>query len=610
MSHLKAFTMKNMFKNLTVILYFSVATVYAQPINSIIPFASGFNDPVCMANAGDSRLFVVCKGGYIYITDAAGITNPVPFLDIDARVKSTGSEQGLLGLAFHPQYPDSAYFYVNYIGVGDSSHISRFTVNPATPDVADAGSEKKLLTLFQPHTNHNGGDLQFGPDGYLYIGLGDGGSGGDPGNRAQNLQDYLGKMLRIDVDHGDPYAIPESNPFYNNPSALPEIWAFGLRNPWRFSFDRLTGDLWIGDVGQGAHEEIDLQDAASTGGENYGWRCYEGNFSYNPDGCGAAGLYTFPVTDYSHSLGCSVTGGYVYRGTQFPGMVGKYFYADYCSGRMWTLEFIGGIWTSTLFSQFSGNNFTSFGEDAQGRLYVACISTGNIYLISDGSENRNLNLNVYLEGPFAGNAMSTGLNAAGVIPLQQPFDAAPWNYNGDEMVDAIPNADVVDWVLVEMRDAPDANSATSGTTIARQAGFLLSNGKITGLDGETNLPFINEIANELFVVIWHRNHLGIMSADPLTLTNNTYSYNFTNGPDQIYGDALGHKEIAPGIYGMIAGDSDANGLTDVADKTTWMTNAGLSGYSSGDFEMDAETNNADKNDYLIPNQSKSSQVPE
>lgn len=601
--------MKTLHTNLIIVLFLWATAAIAQP-NIIIPFATGFDDPVVITHAGDSRLFVVAKAGYIYIVDTDGNTNPVPFLDIDARVKSTGSEQGLLGLAFHPQYPDSAYFYVNYIGVADSTHISRFSVNPATPDLADNQSEKKLMTLYQPFTNHNGGDLKFGPDGYLYIALGDGGSGGDPDNRAQNLQDFLGKILRIDVDHGDPYAIPETNPFYNDPLALDEIWAYGLRNPWRFSFDRLTGDLWIGDVGQGAHEEIDFEPAASTGGENYGWRCYEGNFSYNPNGCGAAGLYTFPVYDYSHSLGCSVTGGFVYRGTQFPGMVGKYFFADYCSGRMWTLEDIGGTWTATLFAQFSGENFTTFGEDVQGRLYVASYSTGTISIISDNSGHPALDLIVFLEGPYTGNGMSTGLNAAAVIPLQQPFDAAPWNYVGDEAVAAIPNANVVDWVLLDLRDAPDAASATSATTVARKAAFLLSNGKITGLDGQTNLQFDNAIVDELFVVVWHRNHLGIMSANPLTLTNNIYSYNFTNDPDQIYGDNMGYKEIVPGIYGMAAGDSDASGIIDLSDKTTWSTDAGESGYNASDFELDTETNNTDKNDYLIPNQSKFSQVPE
>lgn len=592
-------------------LCLALGSAYTQPVNSLIPFASGFNNPVDIANAGDSRLFVVCRAGYVFIVGPEGNTNPVPFLDIDARVKSDGSEQGLLGLAFHPEYPDSGYFYVNYIGIGDSTHISRFNVNPSNPDLADAQSEKRLMTIYQPYANHNGGDLNFGPDGYLYIGLGDGGSSGDPGNRAQNPQEYLGKMLRIDVNHGDPYAIPESNPFYNNPSTLGEIWAFGLRNPWRFSFDRLTGDLLIADVGQSQLEEIDFQPASGEGGENYGWRCYEGNNPYNTVGCGTASLYTFPIHQYSHSLGCSVTGGYVYRGSQFPGMVGRYFFADYCSNRIWTLYNNAGIWTSELFGQFAGNNFTTFGQDANGRLYVAGYSAGTIYLISDGSSGVNLDVNVYLEGPFSGIQMSAGLNESNFLPLGQPFNTEPWNYDGTEMVTAIPNSMVVDWILVELRDAPDAASATSATTIARKAAFLLMDGSITGLDGVSNVQFNNSLIHQLFVVLWHRNHLGIMSAYPLTWSNYVYTYDFTNISNQIYGDLTGHKEISPGIWGMIAGDGDGNGLINDADKSgKWNNEAGFSGYYSSDFDFDAEVNNSDKNNFIILNDLKSSQIPD
>ena len=203
--------------------------------NIMVPFATGLNNPVCITNAGDSRLFVTDQTGFIQIIDTGGNIYPVPYLDIHERV-TYGGERGLLGLAFHPQYETNGYFYVNYTGEGDSTHISRFNVSSADADIADATSEFKLMTIYQPYSNHNGGDLCFGPDGYLYIGLGDGGSAGDPGNRSQNPMEYLGKMLRIDVDQGNPYAIPPSNPFYNSSSALGEIWALGLRNPWKFSF--------------------------------------------------------------------------------------------------------------------------------------------------------------------------------------------------------------------------------------------------------------------------------------------------------------------------------------------------------------------------------------
>lgn len=239
------------------------------------------------------------------------------------------------------------------------------------------------MTIFQPYQNHNGGDLKFGPDGYLYIGLGDGGSGGDPGNRAQNPKELLGKMLRIDVDHGNPYAIPESNPFYNSITIKREIWALGLRNPWRFSFDRLTGELWIADVGQNAYEEINLQPANSMGGENYGWRCYEGNQTYNMNGCIPAASHTFPVYAYPHGTECSVTGGYVYRGSTLSPYYGSYFFADYCSDRIWTLHKVSGNWVKEDFGQFTGNNFGTFGEDVNGQLYVAGTGSGKIFRIND-----------------------------------------------------------------------------------------------------------------------------------------------------------------------------------------------------------------------------------
>ncbi len=373
--------------NTTLILFvlsFCLLEVNGQSTNNLELFASGITDPVCIANAGDSRLFIVSQPGYIYIIDETGNVNPTPFLDIHNKVQY-GGEQGLLGVAFHPAYNENGYFYVNYIGNGDSTHISRFNVSSSNPDLAESSSEMKLLTLYQPFTNHNGGDLNFGPDGYLYFGLGDGGSGGDPGNRAQNLLQYLGKLHRIDVDQGNPYAIPVTNPFYNNPSALGEIWAYGLRNPWRFSFDRLTGDLWIADVGQNLYEEIDFQPSSDSGGENYGWRCYEANTPYNTDGCGSSENYTFPIYAYSHTMGCSVTGGYVYRGSLYPAFYGHYFFADYCSDRIWTIHNDNGEWVTEDFGQFTGNNFSTFGENFQGELFVAGLTSGNIYRVTDTS---------------------------------------------------------------------------------------------------------------------------------------------------------------------------------------------------------------------------------
>jgi len=373
-------TIQKIFAIIICLLFTSA--VYSQNANKLIPFASGLTSPVGITNAGDSRLFVVNQRGFIHIISSEGIVNPQPFLNISARIVY-GGERGLLGLAFHPQYKTNGYFFVNYIGKGDSTHISRFKVNAGNPNLADAQTEFKIMTIAQPFSNHNGGDLCFGPDGYLYIGLGDGGYGGDPGNRSQNPKQLLGKMLRIDVDNGNPYSIPTTNPFYGSSTVLPEIWALGLRNPWRFSFDRLTGDLWIADVGQNALEEVNFQPAASKGGENYGWRCYEGNQTYNSAGCDPNTRFTFPAYAYLQDQECSVTGGYVYRGSANSAFYGKYFFTDYCSDRIWTLQKAGNNWVKEDFGRFTGNNFSAFGEDAGGQLYIAGLASGKIYRISD-----------------------------------------------------------------------------------------------------------------------------------------------------------------------------------------------------------------------------------
>jgi hypothetical protein len=371
----------------TSLLFIHAATAGCKEMQTtsnpgLAVFANGLTTPVCIAHSGDSRLFVVNQHGLVMIVDSVGNVNPVPFLDISSQVVY-GGERGLLGIAFHPVYKTNGYFYVNYVGKGDSTHISRFSVSAANPDLAEPSSELNLMTIYQPYPNHKGGDLCFGPDGYLYIGLGDGGSGGDPENRAQNRMILLGKMLRIDVNNGNPYSIPATNPYYASLSIRNEIWAYGLRNPWRFSFDRLTGDLWIADVGQIAYEEIDFQPATSPGGENYGWRCYEGNTAYNTLGCNPPSNYTFPVYDYPHNPECSVTGGYVNRYSESSPYYGYYFFADYCSDKIWTLHKVSGNWVVETFGQFPGNNFSTFGEDVAGRIYVAGLTSGTVYRIVD-----------------------------------------------------------------------------------------------------------------------------------------------------------------------------------------------------------------------------------
>ncbi|MEN8163476.1 MAG: PQQ-dependent sugar dehydrogenase [Acidobacteriota bacterium] len=358
----------------------------------LVPLISGLNSPVAVRHAGDGsgRLFIVEQAGIIRIWDGSEML-PTPFLNITAIVES-GGEQGLLGLAFHPDYSSNGYFYVNYTydpGAGlDRTRVARYSVSAGNPDVADT-AETVLLEIEQDFSNHNGGDIHFGPDGYLYIGMGDGGSGGDPNDRAQDRTQLLGKMLRIDVDGAAhrmrgvitgcgleaSYGIPVDNPFVGDGNACDEIWAYGMRNPWRFSFDRHTGALFIGDVGQNMWEEIDLQPASSSGGENYGWRCYEGTHEYNLTDC--SGPYVDPILEYEHTGGrCSVTGGYAYRGHGIGGFDGTYIYGDYCTGEIWFAVPTGG-WSTVLWANTSFG-ISTFGEDEEGELYVADLFGGTV----------------------------------------------------------------------------------------------------------------------------------------------------------------------------------------------------------------------------------------
>lgn len=343
---------------------------------------TGFERPTFLTHAGDQRLFVSEQEGRIWAVSDGQVVNE-PFLDISRRVDSGSNEQGLLSVAFHPNYPSNGYFYVNYTGSGGDTVVSRFEVSNDDPNRADAGSETVIMTADQPYGNHNGGQLQFGPDGYLFIGMGDGGSGGDPGNNGQNPATLLGSLLRIDVDSSDPYTIPPDNPFVNDPSARDEAWAIGLRNPWRFSFDREAGDLYIADVGQNQWEEINYQSYLDSGGANYGWNSLEANHCYNADSCETEG-FVMPVAEYSHREGgCSVTGGYVYGGSADPALHGNYFFGDYCSGRIWSLfRHPAGEWEMTEVAQIRAS-IASFGEDSAGEIYVLDLADGAIYQIHE-----------------------------------------------------------------------------------------------------------------------------------------------------------------------------------------------------------------------------------
>lgn len=363
-----------------------LAAVVAQAEPSVVlePVASGLDQLVSITHAGDDRIFITLQGGLVMVYDGTTVL-PEPFLDVRGLI-SSGGERGLLSIAFHPRYAQNGLFYVNYTNLGGNTVVARYSVSPENPNRANLTSAVPILTVQQPFANHNGGQLQFGPDGYLYIGMGDGGSGGDPGNRAQNLGDLLGKLLRLDVDSGSPYAIPSSNPFLGSAGARPEIWALGLRNPWRFSFDRASGDLWIADVGQGTWEEIDFQPATSIGGENYGWRRMEGSHCFNPPSNCNPGTLVLPVIEYDHNLGCSVTGGSVYRGTRSPRLIGTYIYGDFCSGTIWgaTRQGNGSVTSRTLYD--ASFNISTFGEDAAGEIYVGDYSSGTLYRIVDSRE--------------------------------------------------------------------------------------------------------------------------------------------------------------------------------------------------------------------------------
>jgi uncharacterized repeat protein (TIGR01451 family) len=347
----------------------------------------GFAQPVAITHAGDGsgRLFVVEQPGRIRIIKN-GTLLATSFLDIGTRITTIG-ERGLLGLAFPPGFATKQYFYVFYTNLNGDIVIARYRVSAGNADVADAGSEQIVLTVPHPtNDNHNGGQLAFSQrDGFLYIGTGDGGAGNDPPNNSQNGNILLGKILRIDVETGSPatYTIPASNPFATRTDVRREIWALGLRNPWRFSFDRLTNDLYVADVGQNAIEEVNFQLATSAGGENYGWRVFEGTrcTNLNPPACAASG-FTPPVVQYDHSLGCSVTGGYVYRGAAFVRMQGLYFYGDFCSGRIWGMRQESNVWQTTELLDTT-LNISTFGEDEAGNLYVADYTNGIIYNITD-----------------------------------------------------------------------------------------------------------------------------------------------------------------------------------------------------------------------------------
>lgn len=351
-------------------------------------FAGGFDTPIDVQSNGDGYMYVVEQPGKIRIVTEDGFTLAKPFLDISDEVLF-GGEQGLLGLAFHPDYADNGYFYVNYVNKGGKTVIARFTRSAGNYHKADRSSEMEMLKIPHPFVNHYGGGIRFGPDGYLYFAIGDGGAAGDPFNNAQDPSRLLGKMMRIDVNSGEPYTIPADNPFVGMAGYMPEIWALGLRNPFRWSFDKLTGDLWIGDVGQDMWEEVNVQRAGSAGGQNYGWDCMEGEHPFEPGNCDSSTMITDPVTEYPHDgSDCTVIGGFVYRGSNYPNMYGKYIYMDYCSGRFRTIFKYGGEKMEGIIGEEDPFSYVSFGEDVDGELYVVDNVDGEIYHVADATSMR------------------------------------------------------------------------------------------------------------------------------------------------------------------------------------------------------------------------------
>jgi len=372
---------------IAITISFLAINAAAQPHLALERLAVALDRPDGIVSAGDARLFIVGARGRIFVYDGTGVLAQ-PFLDVSNLISppvTSVPERGLLGLAFHPDFKRNGFFFIDYVDNDGNIAITRYSVSLSDPDRAAHGTGVEVLTIPHPQfRDHFGGQLQFGPDGYLYIAVGDGGGSGDPLNRAQNMSLLLGKILRIDVDDL-PYLVPSSNPFAGDAGERPEIWAYGLRNPWRFSFDRATGDLWIADVGENLWEEVDLQPAGSGGGQNYGWRAMEGWHCFNPSANCEDPTFTMPILDYSHSDGsCSITGGYVYRGARFPWMTGIYFYGDFCTGVIYGLSRRpDGTWSSQKLLD-TDLLISSFGEDQNGELYVADLR-GSLYRIVDTS---------------------------------------------------------------------------------------------------------------------------------------------------------------------------------------------------------------------------------
>jgi glucose/arabinose dehydrogenase len=408
---------------------------------ALIEYARGIPEPTDIAStgiSGDNRLFITSKIGWVYLVDQEGETSPPVVLDIDEKVIKNHPEQGLLGITFDPDFENNGYLYLNYTFLIDptnnpmrgDTHISRFQIDQNNPDIIKPDSEEVLLTIDQPKQNHNGGDMAFGPDGYLYVSVGDGEGGGDINGNAQDKSLLLGSLIRIDPsggpgnaadckgDSNGEYTVPAANPFADGPVGdCDEIWAYGLRNPWRFSFDSQTGDLYVGDVGEYSWEEVDYQPASGAGGENYGWPCYEGTSEFTFNGC-MLPAFDPPIYEYPHTTFNAVVGGFVYRGTDYPPLTGSYIFAD-LTGEIHSLSFDTGIWSASNHGQFNAA-WSTFGEGIDQELYLADHSAGIIYKVAYGPEKTYLPIVIGSSpAPRApGRGLTPGMHSVHISPLE------------------------------------------------------------------------------------------------------------------------------------------------------------------------------------------------
>lgn len=507
-------------------IFFSSILSFAQPKLKLDTFSRTFAAPIDMAHDGfSSRVFIAQQNGIIWTLDSNGVKLDT-FIDLRTKVQS-GGEEGLLGFAFHPGYKDNGYFYTYYTQKNTTDNaVFRYKVS-GNPNRAERDSEQLVINLLHPaFTNHNGGCVKFGKDGYLYIAVGDGGSGGDPNGNGQNKNTLLGKILRLDVsDFSQPYAIPPSNPFFAETNVKKEIWAYGLRNPWRFSFDKMTDDLWIADVGQGNREEVDFQSAGSSGGENYGWRCYEGNAVYSSSGCGSAANYKFPVFDYPHNSstgGFSITGGFIYKGSKYPDLLGYYIFSDYISGNFWMTKKTDTVFTTTQLSTPKQSNVSSFGEDIRGELYACNLNNGVVYKIRELCSIFQLSLASKKNPSCAGltdgriEVNSTGSNGS-----------VTYTWSNGSNSNVISNLSADNYIV----------TATDAIGCVRKDSFSLIRPDTLKihLDSKTN-PSCPDVANGLIQVsgsggngvFSYRWSNGIITADNPNLSNGVYTLTLTD----------------------------------------------------------------------------------